>query len=338
MINEPIWIVRAAEGPGFTEEIVREGIVAIGWVGAGPLAANASDEEIGRRFTEAYATAKEGYRRASATMVGRFLREMKVGDLIATYDDERRVYPIGAVASEPGWREHDLARWRKVKWSHEVSRDVLSVEARNSLGAMAPLFRLGAEVTDEMWSKARPIGIARPPALVAPPASLSEEVESERLVLREIEVRAQQFVEDRLARLDGAVIQELVAGILRAMGYRTGVPAEGAEHGGGIFASPDGLGLQEPRIFVEVEHLRDEQVGAPQIRALLGARKPGDRCLYVSRGGFTREARFEAEGAPVPITLLSLADLRGLLLEHYDHLDPATRSLIPLRQIYWPAD
>jgi len=55
---------------------------------------------------------------------------------------------------------------------------------------------------------------------------------------------------------------DLVAGVLRAMGYRTTVSAPGADRGVDIFASPDGLGLQEPRIFVEVKHRNETTMGA----------------------------------------------------------------------------
>ena len=75
--------------------------------------------------------------------------------------------------------------------------------------------------------------------------------------------------------------QEIVAAILRAMGYKTRVAGDGPDRGVDIFASPDGLGLQEPRIFVAVKH-RNGQMGAPAIRSFLGGREPGDRCLYVS--------------------------------------------------------
>jgi restriction system protein len=118
----------------------------------------------------------------------------------------------------------------------------------------------------------------------------------------------------------------------------TRVAADGADRGVDIFASPDGLGLQEPRVFVEVKHRRNEQMGAPQIRAFLGGRKPGDRCLFVNTGGFTKEARYEADRSAVPLTLLTLADLRDLLIENYDDVDAVTRGLIPLRQIYLPAE
>jgi restriction system protein len=40
-------------------------------------------------------------------------------------------------------------------------------------------------------------------------------------------------------------MQELVAGVLRGMGYKTIVSAKGPDRGRDILASPDGLGLSE---------------------------------------------------------------------------------------------
>lgn len=334
----PIWIVRAGERAAFVEEFLEKGIVAIGWDEVGPVTANTPDGELKRQFAANYPEEKEGWRFQGAGIVRRFAREIHTGDLIATWDRNRRVYPLGTVTGDLEWQQdRESPRVRKVQWTQEVDRDQLSVGARNSLGAIATMFRLPSEVATEMWAKARPIGSTAPPPVSSPPRT-EEDDESEELVFRDVEAKSQQFVEDRLARLSWREMQELVAGILRAMKYRTRVSAEGSDRGVDIFASPDGLGLQEPRVFVEVKHRRNEQIGAPDIRAFLGGRKPNDCCLFVSTGGFSKEARYEAERSAIPLTLLHLADVRDLLIEHYDNVDAATRALVPLRQIYWPVD
>ena len=111
---------------------------------------------------------------------------------------------------------------------------------------------------------------------------------------------------------------------------------KGADRGVDIFASPDCLGLEEPRIFVEVKHRRGTAMGSPELRAFLGGRQSGDRCLYVSTGGFTKEARYEAERSTVPVTLIDLPRLRDLLLQHYGDMDAASMSILPLHRLYWP--
>ncbi len=130
-------------------------------------------------------------------------------------------------------------------------------------------------------------------------------------------------------------MQHLVAGVLRAMGYRTTVAEAGPDRGVDIFASPDGLGLEEPRIFVEVKH-RAAQMGSKEIRSFVGGRRKGDKCLYVSTAGFSKDAHYEADRAEVALQLITLPKLRQLVVDYYEKLDPETRALVPLRRLYWP--
>lgn len=59
--------------------------------------------------------------------------------------------------------------------------------------------------------------------------------------------------------------------------------------------------------------------------------------LYVSTGGFTKDARYEAERASIPLALMDLDDLVGAVLEHYEKMDMEAQRLVPLRKVYWPA-
>jgi restriction system protein len=81
-----------------------------------------------------------------------------------------------------------------------------------------------------------------------------------------------------------------------------------------IIASPDGLGLLEPRIIVQVKH-KTSAVGAPDLRSFIGGLRGGHKGIYVSTGGFTKEARYEAERANVPLTLVNLDDLVELITQ-----------------------
>jgi restriction system protein len=218
-----------------------------------------------------------------------------------------------------------------VAWQTRVPRDVLSAEARNPLGSTLTVFLVPGEVEEELLRNAVPLDAKR---TTVPPAA----PDAQRAALAAADnpsERARELLEDRINLLEWDEVQELVAGILRAMGYKTRVSDKGADRGVDIFASPDGLGLQEPRIFVEVKH-RYQAMNAQDLRSFLGGRKPGDRCLYVSTGGFTKDARYEAERSPVPLTLVDLPALRQLVLDHYERLDEATRALVPLMKIYWP--
>ena len=136
-------------------------------------------------------------------------------------------------------------------------------------------------------------------------------------------------------KLSGTERKDLFKEILNAMGYIAERTKKGADRGVDIFASKDGLGLEEPRIFVEVKH-RNEQMGAQDIRTFIGGRQPSDKCLYVSTGGFTKEARYEAERSNTPLKLIDIDDLANLLSLHYDKFSAEGKTLLPLKKVYIP--
>ena len=338
--DSALWMVRAERGGIYADYFVREGVISIGWGDLGPLDSSDTNDDIRRRCAAAYPGDINGW-----SQVRRFARELEVGDGVVTYDNGKRIYHVGLIrtASKHG----PLAQGseypgysRLVDWVGNVSRDDLSTNARNSLGGQLTVFRLSESASQELrrlCSKEKEcvaqVGRAQTPSPRTETDDTLETAETD--ILREYVARSGQFVEDAIARLDPYQLQDLVAGILRAMGYRTRVSSPGPDRGVDIFASPDGLGLTEPRIFVEVKRLR-AAVGAPALRSFIGGRRTGDRCLYISTGGFSAEARYEADRSQIPLTLIEMPDLRELLVDNYEMLDPATRALVPLRKVYWP--
>jgi restriction system protein len=73
------------------------------------------------------------------------------------------------------------------------------------------------------------------------------------------------------------------------------------------------------------------------MRSFLGTLRAGDSGLYVSTGGFTRDAVTEAEHSHQPITLLDRDGFIRLLLEHYETLETEYKAQVPLRRVWVPA-
>lgn len=328
-----MWMIRNPGGQ-HAEELLQKGIVGVGWGEATDQIAKAKKPED---FYAIIRVAFPDYTDQQVVNAGRqlykFAREVKEGDEVITYDSPRRVYHVGVVTGPvegDGSLPEHLLNFRKVEWKKQVERDKLSKAARNSLGSTLTIFKPADEAVMEikalMEGKVSP---APKPDEVAP-----VEVEDP---LTNAQENSKELIKDKLMRLDWDEMQHLVAGILRAMGYKTRVTPAGSDRGRDIIASPDGLGLEYPRIFVEVKH-RKGTMGAPEVRKFMGGRDPQhDRCLYVSTGGFTNEAKYEAERAKFPLTLVDADMLVELLVEHYDEVDAETRTLIPLRKTYWPA-
>ena len=337
-MSPTLWMVRAGRKAAYLAHFLSEGLVAIGGGRGGPVGPNDSDEDLRRRFEEAYPEDKPRTRASWVAQVKRFVREVEVGDTVVTYDPETRQYHVGQVGTVATIRtrivdnseRHEYVR--EVKWEGTVSRDDLSTTTRNSLGAISTLFNPSDSASHEMLQLFN--GEDQTSQSVKGIRPQSDETDSS-LILQEYIDKSDEFIADQIAKLDWDQLQELVAGIVRAMGYRTKVSKRGPDRGVDVFASPDGLGLEEPRIFIEVKH-REGAIGAQGIRSFLGGRRDGDRCLYVSTGGFSREARYEAERSQIPLTLIAMPELRELFVDYYESLDSEIRALVPLRKVYWP--
>ena len=336
--DDGMWMVRAGRGGIYADYFLSESVVAIGWGEVGEVDAQTPDREIRRLVNKAYPREKPKTRATWTSLVRRFIKEVGIGDPVVTYDNDSRMYHLGAIRSDAGRSsrkangEDRQEFFRKVEWTAEVPRDSLSVPTKNRLGGILTLFRVPADASEELLQCAfqpTPNGAQDDEP---PPASETDETDA----IQEYIDKSDQFIEDAIAKLDWQQLQDLVAGIIRAMGYKTRVSSPGPDRGVDIFASPDGLGLSEPRIFVEVKH-RAGSIGAPAIRSFIGGRQQGDRCLYVSVGGFTQEARYEADRSQIPITLIPMSRLRELLVDYYEALDSETRALVPLKRVYWPA-
>ncbi|MEX2499349.1 MAG: restriction endonuclease [Wenzhouxiangellaceae bacterium] len=325
-----MWMVRAGRKALFIEEFREKSAVAIGWTRLGDLSDINSQAQMLEALRHAWPEWRPGKLRLAASQVYRFAHEIETGDRVISYDPQARAYLLGDVKSEYQYRPDTVAGWghtRKVDWKTEVDRDALSTPTKNSLGAISTLFR----VPDEAAREIEAVAAGERKAPTATPDAPADDID----LLDDIEERATEFIKDKISTLDWEEMQELVAGLLRAMGYKTEVSAVGPDRGKDIIASPDGFGFESPRIIVEVKH-RKESMGSQAIRSFLGGRHKDDKGLYVSTGGFSKDAHYEAERANIPLTLLNLDALVGKLLEHYDQIEPEIQRLVPLKKVYWP--
>lgn len=329
-MSSNMWMVRSGRGGRYAAERVEQGRVSLGWGSGLDPREFRSKDAVSEKLREYYPDFTPGQIDSAASQIWRFITELKVGDRVATYDPETRLYHVGRLVSDakadPSADEEGQF-FREVQWESQRSRDDLSREARNSLGSVLTLFAIDPAHAEQLT------GSPPAPATIDQPL---EQVADDRQAFENIENQALERIKDRINRLDWDALQELVASLLRAMGYKTIISPAGPDRGKDIVASPDGFGFEQPRIVVEVKHRR-AQMGAQDIRSFLGGRHPEDRGLYVSTGGFTKDAQYEAERASNVTHLMTTDGLARALIEHYETLDSKGRTLLPLTKIYWPA-
>lgn len=335
VIKMVLWMVRSSGGL-LAEDFVEKGVVALGEEPIGSLTAFADKQEILEALRLKCPHYKSGTLQAVASQWVRFRDELNVGDRVVTYDPSRRLYHVGTLTSdyqhEPGIVA-DFQHLRRVKWDGEVERDSLSSQARNSLGSTLTLFRVPDEVRDEML---RLLSGDTSASKLDANVDGQDPDEDEDALLKGYRVRAMEILKDRMNRLGPRDMEHLVAGVLRSMGYKTRVSREGSDLGVDVLASPDGFGFESPRIIVEVKHRPRTSIGSKDIRNLVGGRHSSDKGLFVSTGGFTKDARYEADRANIPLMLWDLDDLVHALIENYENADQDTRTLVPLTKLFWP--
>lgn len=148
-------MVRAGEG-GYLIEQFEKGSVTVGWHEAGEIT-DKSQRDLWLRLAVVYPASKSATNQNAASVLWRFAKVIKVGDTVVTYDPTKREYLVGEITSDYRFqpKRGDHPHGRDVSWHHRVSRDLLSVPTRNSLGSTLALFAIAEEATKELHLAAK---------------------------------------------------------------------------------------------------------------------------------------------------------------------------------------
>jgi restriction system protein len=135
-------------------------------------------------------------------------------------------------------------------------------------------------------------------------------------------------VERFLKQMQPYDLQDLVAALLRGMGYHVSwVAPPGRDGGIDILAFSDPLGTRPPRIKVQVKR-QQTTVSVDGLRSFMAVLGDDDVGIFVNTGGFTKDAMNEARTqANRRVTLVDLERLFELWVEHYKKLDDGARPL-----------
>lgn len=327
-------MIRAGRGGVYAPSWLERGVIGISWDFDGADIAAMDREQIRAAYGQAHPSDSKGKVAAGVGQVYRFAHDMTTDSTVVMYDPESRLYHLGVITG-PCVAVCDMdgvTYTRDVKWGETAPRDVLSPSSKNSLGGIQTIFAVSDEVMADLMNAAKDKSVV---------PSIDSAIDDNNATNDEETLAATydngiELIKDRVNQLDWEDMERLVAGLLKAMGYCTRVMPKGPDGGRDVVASPDALGLESPRIVAEVKH-RKGAMGAPAVRAFIGGLRAGDRGLYVSTGGFTKEARYEADRANIPVRLLDMDAFVRHYVEIYDKTDDDTRSILPLTRIWWPA-
>lgn len=157
--------------------------------------------------------------------------------------------------------------------------------------------------------------------------------------IEEAEEAAWAQIEDFFRDISPYDFQDLVAGLLRGMGYFVEwVSPPGPDKGIDVVAHLDPLGVKGPRIKAQVKRHPDRKISVDGVRSFVAVLSGSDVGIFVSTGGFTKDAYEEARRLESRrIMLIDLKRLFDLWVEHYDRIPDEQRRLLPLRPVYYLA-
>lgn len=300
--------------------------IAIGWKDMGDLRQiSASREDFKTKYFETYPDAKKGSVPTSSGMLYRFCHEVQIGDYVVYPSKSDRMINIGEVAGDYVYdaEQPEYVQMRSVKWIKHLPRTAFSQGALYEIGSAMSFF-LVKNYADE-YLAALDKGFKSKTAA-------DDEDETIGATAEDIIESTKDFILKELSRnLKGYNLEEFVANLLQAMGYRMTISPHGGDSGIDITAYKDEL---PPRILVQVKS-QDSDIKETTIQSLKGAMREGDYGLFVTLSNYTKNAQKYLDSTPI-IRGINGTELVDLVLKYYDLLDDKYKKMIPLKMVYIP--
>ena len=305
---------------------LKDGKIAIGWKEIGDLIViPANRDDFKAKYMQVFPDAKKGSIPTSVGMLYRFCHEIQIGDYVVYPSKSDRMINIGEVTGNYTYvaDAHEYVQQRDVKWLKHIPRTSFSQGALYEIGSAMTLFVV-KNYADEFLS-ALDKGFKKT-------AAANDEDDTVGATAEDIIESTKDFILKELSRnLKGYALEEFVADLLRTMGYRTTVSAQGGDSGIDITAYKDEL---PPRILVQVKS-QDSDIKETTIQSLKGAMCEGDYGLFVTLSNYTKNAQKYLESTPI-IRGINGTELVDLILKYYDGLDDKYKKMIPLKMVYIP--
>jgi restriction system protein len=164
-----------------------------------------------------------------------------------------------------------------------------------------------------------------------------DEVVTNTVSIERIEAQARESIVNHIRSKGEYEFQDMVAALLRAMGYHTPfIAPRGPDGGVDVIAYHDPLGMIPPRLKVQVKHKPDSAIPPADVRALIGvSNRPGETGLFVTSGKFGTEAMRVARESNNHCELIDMERFIALWREFYSKMPDDDRAMLPLQAVWF---
>lgn len=164
--------------------------------------------------------------------------------------------------------------------------------------------------------------------------AISEDIAHTGISYIDIKNKADEDIMNYMHERTPYEFQDMVAALLRSMGYYTPFIAPKGKDGGiDIIAYSDPLGATKPILKVQVKHYSlDNPVSVQVIREIVAVSK-GDMPIVVTSGRFAEQAKVEARQSNV--RLIDGYEFTELWIKYFDKMTEEDKELMPIEPLYF---
>jgi restriction system protein len=321
-----LWMVRAGRYGEQENTVIENNVVAIGWNELSDLSKAKNKDELKNLYKKAYPDEKQIVLISQVSQIWRFLKEIKVNDLVALPLKTKNTIQFGIIKSDYQYKIYsdNVKHIRAVEWIKEVPRTEIDQDLLYSFGSLLTVCQIKRNNAEKRIKEL--IGLEK--GTKKPKAE------------EEAAVDIDEYAKDQITKyinqkFKGHGLARLVDAILKAQGYTTKVSPPGPDGGVDILASGGMLGFDEPRICVQVKST-SAPVNVNVLRELRGVMSQvnAKQGLLVSWGGFNNNAFKEAKDHFFTIRLWDSKELLNALFRYYDKFSDELKAELPLKRIW----
>ena len=280
-------------------------------------------ESFKEKYSLVYPDASKPSVAGSASQLYKFCVEMAIGDLVVFPSKTNKEINIGVIESDYYFdgNQYEYTNLRKVKWLKHLPRTMFSQGALYEFGSFLSVFQI-SQYADEIIS-----------ALEKNPANVYLQEDDS---IQEATINTKQATKDyilkELYRLHkGGRLEDVVADLLKAMGYESKRTKLSGDHGVDVIAYRDEL---PPRIVVQVKS-KNGDIAEEDLNKLGGVLKTGDYGLFVTLSDYTKNAKKYIEDNP-RIKSINGEEFVDLILKFYEKMSDEFKQSISLEMVYIP--
>lgn len=344
------WTVRTGKHGERDSWALENGVTGGGWTEIPDLTTVTSREEMAELVKTVYGTESPAAVPNYTGQLWALRQGIKPGDLMVLPLKTTSQVAFGIVTTGYAYRADEPDPSRRhvvgVDWKRpDVPRTAIKQDLLLILGSAITVFR--PSNNDAVWRLTRTMETgqdpgARTPGPVAatPTATPAIDVDVVATTAGDLEdyalTRLQTLIQENFS---GHELARLVEAVLVAEGFICERKPPGADGGVDILAGRGPLGLDAPRLVVQVKS-DSAPVGDPVVQTLQGAitRFNADQALLVAWGGVNRNAQRFLETTKFTIRVWNASDLIQALLRTYTSMPGDIRSELPLKQIWVPVE